>query len=141
MNFNYDEQIKMKSNSELVEIYTNPSAYQHEFVELAKLEIVKRNIPVQTLDEIKEKKEIIEAHGLAIGKQGSPLYMAFIGLAALSGGVPAIVGGYIYAYSTHSDINGKKYFVYNESTRSWGRIIFYIGVCIALFYVLRLCFS
>lgn len=128
MEINFKEQISVKSNKELVEIYTNYSDYQPEFVEHAKQEIIKRNIPIDALEDIKEKKEAIEAQTLAIGKQGNPVYLTLIGLAAFGGGIPAIIGGYIYAYATHSDVNGEKYFVYNEATRKWGRIILYIGV-------------
>lgn len=127
MSINFESQISSKSNKELVEIYTNDSEYQPEFVELAKQEIIKRNIPLDALEDLKEKKEAIEAQTLAIGKQGNPIYMTLIGLAAIGGGIPAIIGGYIYAYSTHSDVNGEQYFVYNETTRKWGRIILYIG--------------
>jgi hypothetical protein len=136
MNINFAEQISMKSNKELVEIYTNYSAYQPEFVELARQEIISRNIPLDALEDLKERKEAIEAQYLAIGKQGSPIYLTLIGLAAFGGGIPAIIGGYIYAYAKHSDINGEKYFVYNETTRKWGRIILYLGVGVFLLTLL-----
>lgn len=132
MDINFAEQISLKSNKELVEIYTNYSEYQAEFVELARQEIIRRNIPIDALEDLKEKKEAIEAQTLAIGKQGNPIYLALIGLAAIGGGIPAIIGGYIYAYSTHSDVNGESYFVYNETTRKWGRIILYIGIGVLL---------
>jgi hypothetical protein len=132
MDKNFAEQIATKSNKELVEIYTNDVEYQLEFVERAKLEILKRNIPLDALDELKARKGAIETETLAIGKQGNPVYLTLIGLAAFFGGVPAIIGGYIYAYSTHSDSNGDKYFVYNDTTRKWGQVIFYIGVGVFL---------
>lgn len=132
MNINFAEQVSLKSNKELVEIYTNYSDYQPEFVALVKQEILKRNIPIDAVEDLKEKKEAIEAKTLAIGKQGNPIYLTLIGLAAIGGGIPAIIGGYIYSYSTHSDVNGEKYFVYNETTRKWGRIILYIGIGVFL---------
>lgn len=132
MDINFADQMVLKSNKELVEIYTNDVDYQPEFVELAKLEIIKRNIPLDALEEIKERKGAIETETLAIGKQGNPVYLTLIGLAAFFGGIPAIIGGYIYAYSTHSDSNGDKYFVYNDTTRKWGQLIFYIGVGVFL---------
>ena len=128
MNINFAEQITTKSNKELVDIYTNYSEYQPEFVELAKQEIIKRNIPIDALEDLMKKKEAIEIQTLAIGKQGNPIYLTLIGLSAIGGGIPAIIGGYIYAYSTHTDANGRKYFVYNETTRKWGQIILFIGV-------------
>jgi hypothetical protein len=133
MDINFPDQIALKSNKELVEIYTNDLEFQPEFVELARLEIIRRNIPLDALEELKERKEAIETETLVIGKQGNPVYLTLIGLAAFFGGVPAIIGGYIYAYSAHSNSNGDKYFVYNDTARKWGQIIFYIGV--AVFFV------
>jgi hypothetical protein len=59
MDKNFAEQIATKSNKELVEIYTNDVEYQLEFVEIAKLEILKRNIPLDALDELKARKGAI----------------------------------------------------------------------------------
>ncbi len=136
MDFNFAGQMNLKSNNELVEIYTNPGDYQSDFVELARQEIIKRNIPIDALEQIKIKKEEIETHTLAIGKQGNPVYLTLICLSAIGGGIPAIIGGYIYACSTHSDVTGENFFVYNETTRKLGKIILYIGVAVLLLTLL-----
>ncbi|MFT3901858.1 MAG: hypothetical protein QM727_01705 [Niabella sp.] len=136
MNINFDEQIALKSNDELIEIYTNSLDYQPEFAQLAEQEIIKRNIPLDAVRKIKDKNIEIEAQTLAIGKQGNPIYLTLIAIAAIGGGIISIIGGYIYAYSTHLDSKGEKYFVYNESTRKWGRIILWIGVAVLLLTIL-----
>ena len=130
MNINFEEQIAAKTNEELIEIFTNQEHYQPSFVENVKKEIIKRNIPINAVEKIKQQKENIESQVLALGKQGNPIYMALIAGSAIFGGIIAIVGGYIYAYSKHTDGNGERYFVYNESTRKWGRIIFGVGLAV-----------
>jgi len=129
MNINFEEQIATKSNEELIEIFTNTHLYQPSFVEIVKTEIIRRNIPIDAVEKIKQQKENIGRNVLALGKQGNPVYMALIAGSAIFGGILAIVGGYIYAYSTQTDENGEKYFVYNESTRKWGTNNFWCRSC------------
>ena len=93
MDINFQEQIAVKSNDELIEIFTNPHLYQPLFVELVRVEIIKRNIPIDAVEKIKQQKQDIDSHILVLGKQGNPVYIAIIAGSAIFGGVIAIVGG------------------------------------------------
>ena len=57
----FETQLEEKTDYELIEIYSNASDYQPEFIEQVKAHIVKRKIPLNTLlslseDEIKQLK-------------------------------------------------------------------------------------
>ncbi len=140
MENNFNELVKNKTDNELIDIYLNPQDYQAEFVGLVVEEITHRKLPIDTLDEIRSKKDEVSDNVLAIGKQGNPLYLGLLAISALLGGLIAIVGGYIYAYSTVLDSNGDKLYVYDESTRKWGRIILGVGVLMT-FIILVLRFN
>ena len=140
MENNFNELVKKKTDKELIDIYLNPQDYQAEFVGLVVEEITHRKLPIDTLDEIRSKKDEVSDNVLALGKQGNPLYLALLAISALLGGLIAIVGGYIYAYSTVLDSNGDKLYVYDESTRKWGRIILGVGV-VMTFIILVLRFN
>ena len=65
----FETQLEEKTDYELIEIYSNASDYQPEFIEQVKAHIVKRKIPLNTLlslseDEIKQLK-IKPADGIA----------------------------------------------------------------------------
>lgn len=140
MENNFNELVKKKTDKELIDIYLNPQDYQADFVGLVVEEITHRKLPIDTLDEIRSKKDEVSDNVLAIGKQGNLLYLALLAISALLGGLIAIVGGYIYAYSTVLDSNGDKLYVYDESTRKWERIILGVGV-VMTFIILVLRFN
>lgn len=137
MNESLLEQIKAKTDKELLEIYVNDFNYQAAFVELAKEEMIRREVPFEQTNEIKEKKQTIRKSELSQGKQGSPVYIIICGILALLGGLTGIIGGYIYAYSKVSDVDGMKYHAYDKDTRYWGRIIFFIGIGVLVVSVLK----
>lgn len=130
---NFSEIIRAKSDQELIEMYLDSKSYQPEFVQLLTEELQQRKLPIESLDIIKSKEEQTSDKALALGQQGNPIYLVLIAISALAGGVGAIIGGYIYAYSTQVDNSGNKQFVYNESTRKWGQRILGIGVVALLF--------
>lgn len=134
MENNFNELVKKKTDKELIDIYLNPQDYQAEFVSFVIKEIANRKLPIDTLDEIRSKKDQVSDNELALGKKGNPLYLGLLAISALLGGLIAIVGGYIYAYSTVLDSSGDKLYVYDESTRKWGRII--LGVGVVMFFVI-----
>ena len=61
MQFNFDaefpEQIKRKTDKELIDIYVNPHEYQPSFVELATGELGKRNINLDSYKQTREQKQ------------------------------------------------------------------------------------
>ena len=68
---------------------------------------------------------------LSVGKSGNTFYLLLCFVASILGGFAGIIGGYIYAFSKTSSSRGKSFYVYDEETRKYGRIIF--GVAIAFF--------
>ena len=132
MNNDFTIVIYQKSDDELCEIYLSQEKYQKEFYAAAVQEVHKRGIDVTGMDaQIKEK--IIENDSiLKEGKDGNSVYLILCFLGALVGGIPAMIGGYIYAFSKVTGLNGNKYYVYNSTTRKLGKVIFYLGIAVAL---------
>jgi hypothetical protein len=127
---NFETIIKEKSNSELTDIYIKNSGYQEEFMKLVEIELVNRNIPLNSLIKFREEQANIDESKLELGQQGSQFWITAAFIGSIFGGIWAIFAGYSYAYSKHKSKNGKEYFVYNESTRKYGRIMFTIGCTI-----------
>lgn len=143
MNSSFEEQIKKKTDSELTEIFINESNYQKEFIELVKIEIINRNLPIDSIIELRKKNNQIIEETLSQGEQGSPVWIAIgfiapivVGLISTFGGIFSIFLGYSYAYSKKKK-NEKEFFVYNESTRKYGRYMFFIYSSIIVFELIR----
>lgn len=137
MDFNFEEQIKSKTNNELTEIYINPKEYNLDFVKLAELELTKRNVDLDLSKEAKKETSKLGNTNLAKGKQGSPLYIFICFVLAFMGGVLGIFAGYIYNQSKTTNLEGEKFYVYNEDTRKWGKMIMWVGSIFFLFYLWR----
>jgi hypothetical protein len=135
MENNFNTLVKEKTDNELLDIYMNSKDYQVEFVNLVTEEITHRNLSIDTLDEIRSKKVEENDNLLVLGRKGNSAYLVLIAISSLLGGLIGIIGGYIYAYSTVVDSQGNKLYVYDESTRKWGRIILGVGV-VMLFLIL-----
>lgn len=125
----FEKVIKEKSDSELTDIFIKNSGYQEEFMLEVQEELTNRNIPIDSLLKFRAEQNDIDDKKLELGEQGSQFWIiaAFIG--SIFGGIWAIFAGYSYAYSKHK-VKGKEYFVYNESTRKYGRIMLTIGCII-----------
>jgi len=127
---NFETIIKEKSNSELTDIYIKNSGYQEEFMKLVEIELANRNIPVDSLLKFRGEQTSIDDSKLELGEQGSQFWITAGFIGSIFGGIWAIFAGYSYAYSKHKSKNGKEYFVYNESTRKYGRIMLAVGCTI-----------
>ncbi len=126
---NFDTIIKEKTNNELTDIYIKNSGYQEEFMRLVEIELTNRDIPIDSLQKFREEQESIDDTKLEQGEQGSQFWITAAFIGSIFGGIWAIFAGYSYAYSKHK-VKGKEYFVYNESTRKYGRIMLTIGCII-----------
>lgn len=126
----FEIQIKEKTDNQLSDIYLNSNDYQPEFIKLVELEILNRNIPIDSLNFIKVKKEAISDKTLAIGVQGNHYWIMASFLACLFGGIVGILAGYIYAYSKHKNANYVEFYYYNESTRKYGKWMLCVGCSI-----------
>lgn len=135
MEFDFELQVQAKTDDELIAIYVNPDFYQSEFVAATKAEIVKRKLPITSIEQIKQEKDKVSIAHLSVGKQGSPLYMFICFLLAFLGGIPAIISGYIYGFSKTRGPDGEAYYVYNETTRKMGVAILVIGFAVLLYHL------
>jgi len=128
----FNKVITSKSDDELIKIYVNTTDYQPEFIALVEAEIITRKIPLNSLNSLRNQKEIIDEQKIDVGKQGSQFWMVFAFIASLVGGIWGIVAGYQYAYSKHKNSDGDEFFVYNETTRNYGKGMLITG-CVMLF--------
>jgi len=126
----FKDQISKKTDNELSDIFINNNKYQKEFVEFVELELKRRNLPIDSILELRKKNCQINDEFLSIGDKGSPIWIAFGFIGSLVGGIFAVFLGYSYAYSKRKNSLGKDFFVYDESTRKQGRIMFYLGLTI-----------
>ncbi len=120
-------QVKEKDDGKLIDIYLNAKDYQPEFIKLVEQELVERKIPLSALQIINEKKREFSDETLALGKHGDQRFIVFCYIFALLGGLISIVAGYMYAYSKLKNSKGEEVFIYNESTRSDGKLMMIIG--------------
>lgn len=137
MKFNFAEQIKQKTDKELIDIFINAKDYNPEFVKLAEEELAARHIPVDASKQVRDKNKTVNTYQLQAGKSGSPLYLFLCFVLALFGGFIGIYAGYIYSRSKIKDNEGQEYYVYNEQTRELGTIMMWIGIAVLLFFALR----
>jgi hypothetical protein len=136
---NFETIIKEKTNNELTDIYIKNSGYQEEFMRLVEIELTNRNIPIDSLLKFREEQGSIDDSKLELGEQGSQFWITAAFIGSIFGGIWAVFAGYSYAYSKHK-VKGKEYFVYNESTRKYGRIMLTIGCVIFSIALYRLLF-
>lgn len=141
MKFDFTEQVKQKTNDELIEIFTYPKNYNPDLVALAEEELKKRNVETDSAMQVRSKFEEDNKQVIVTGKPGSPLYIFICFLLALLGGFLGIYAGYIYSQSKIKDEDGVEHYVYDEQTRSLGKIIMWLGIGVLLFFLLRFCFS
>jgi hypothetical protein len=124
---NFETLIKKKTNNELSDIYIKNSGYQEEFMKLVEIELISRNIPIDSLMKFREEQGFIDDSKLELGEQGSQFWIAAGFIGAIFGGIWSMFAGYNYAYSKHKSKSGEEFFVYNYSTRKYGRIMLLIG--------------
>jgi len=118
----FREIIKEKSDEELTDIFIKNSGYQESFMEQVQEELVSRKIPIESLQKFREEQNTIDVSKLEQGEQGSQVWIVLGFLASIVGGLWGIFAGYNYAYSKHT-FKGKQYYIYNESTRKYGKIM------------------
>ncbi|RYE21881.1 MAG: hypothetical protein EOP51_14525 [Sphingobacteriales bacterium] len=136
---NFDKIVAEKTDAELAQIFVDKEKYQTEFYEAAVREINLRGIDTSGLNTQLGDKIAGNTTQLEEGKNGNLAYLILCLLGAIFGGVLGIFGGYIYAFSKTKGLDGEQYYVYNEGTRKFGKLIFYIGISvIAIYLVVKL---
>lgn len=123
MDFAFREQVKTKTDQELVDIYINQDGYQQNFVSAAIDELQLRKINIGELQKEKELKEIKNLEKTFSGKPGNSTWIILAFISAFLGGLLGIIAGYIYSQSK-KDGN----YVYDVQTRKYGTIMFVVGL-------------
>ena len=137
MQFDFENQIKKKTDQELTDIFINAKDYNPEFVKLAEQELNARNINLDVSKRVKDKTLYVDTKQLLEGKAGSPLYIFLCFALAFLGGLIAIFAGYIYGYSKTKGHDGKEFYVYNEQTRNIGKLMMWLGIAVFFYFLLR----
>lgn len=123
---NFEEQITLKSDQELIDIYTHSEQYQPAFVNLAYAELNKRGVDIQEYEKLKAFN--LQTHLDDFKeKPGDDLFITLGLVMALLGGLVGIVMGFTYSQSTRISPTGEKLHVYDKPTRDKGRLMIIIG--------------
>ncbi|MBI5857130.1 MAG: hypothetical protein HZB42_05730 [Sphingobacteriales bacterium] len=123
MDFDFKEQLKAKTDQELIDIYVNQDGFQENFVSAAIEELQLRKI---NIEEFRKEKELNEIRGLEkkfTGIPGNSVYITLAFISAFLGGIIGIIAGYVYSQSKKEG-----YYVYDAKTRGYGKIMFIIGI-------------
>ncbi len=132
MDTDFSVLVKAKTTPELMLMYKEWHKYLPDMVAAVTSELNARRVDMAALELEKQKAIDDNEASLAYGKKGSPLYLIFCFLLSLVGGIPGIIGGYIYAYSKTHSYSKKAFFVYDDETRKYGRAILAIGIAVTV---------
>lgn len=141
MKFDFNSQIKQKTNEELTEIFINPGNYNPEFATLAEKELVLRNVDLDLFKHKRQEVKQIAEKRFEKEKPGSPMYILICFILAVFGGFIAIYAGYIYSQSKQKNSEGKEFYVYDAQTRQLGTIMMWVGIAVLLYLLLKISFG
>lgn len=139
-----DHYLNQLDDDELEEVVQNPNEWTVEDVAIAKIILEERGIVIsyQEVREIRKEK----FNQLRKGKKGNLVTM-FLYFLAISIGVyfnvlfllAGIGMGYYYGYYKTVDPDGNKYYLFEEQTRFYGKIVLFGGLfflCLSVFLIL-----
>jgi len=129
---NFKEQVEQKTDQELIDIFVKSQDYQEEFISVVDDELKRRNVPLDSVKQIKSESNEVINKKIEDGVQGNTFWIVICFLAAILGGIISIIAGYIYAYSKRRNLQGETYYYYNKQTRKYGKIILIIGIIMFL---------
>jgi hypothetical protein len=127
MDLDFQQQIKNKTNDELLVIYHHADEYQEGFIHAVSAELISRNVDLAQVQPAKEKKATLSQQEFEKGRQGNEVYVVLSFVFAALGGVIGIIAGYTYSQSKHGNNAGNRYYVYNPQTRKLGVIMMIVG--------------
>ncbi|MFK8102364.1 MAG: hypothetical protein AB8G15_07565 [Saprospiraceae bacterium] len=127
-----DHYLQEFTNEELKDIFARPDEWSVEDFNIAKLVLQQRGVKITdaAIQNLREER-LTE---IRAGKKGSYFWMSlyFIGIivGAYFGVMYIIAGigmGYYYGYGKSTDPDGVRHFVYDAQTRTYGKVILYVG--------------
>jgi hypothetical protein len=131
MIFDFQSQVRDKTNEELLKIYSDFDLYQDEYLEIVVKELDKRGVDFADLKLRKHHKESFMLEQLEKGKPGDPVFITIGFVSALFGGLIGIIAGYIYSQSKNKEWGDGSHYYYDLKTRNLG-----IGMMVLGFFVL-----
>ena len=127
MNMDFKEQVRRKTDDELLSIFIDSDDYQEGYVQEVHEELKRRNVVLDIFEKEKQEKQQAKDESMMQGKAGDPIYIALAFLSAFLGGFIGIIAGYIYSQFKQQDNPRGDFFVYNEKTRTMGYAMMVIG--------------
>ena len=97
MNMDFKEQVRRKTDDELLSIYIDSDDYQEGYVQEVHEELKRRNVVLDIFEKEKQEKQQAKDESMMQGKAGDPIYIALAFLSAFLGGFIGIIAGYIYS--------------------------------------------
>ncbi len=128
----FEEQVSSKSDEELLAVYANAEDFQAEYIHIVKLELKKRGLSVNDVDDLKLQKAIEIDASIETGRKGNSTYITIGFISACIGGFIGIYAGYHYSKSHQLNSKGEKCYTYNEQTRKQGTLMLILGISIFL---------
>ena len=123
----FEKRIQEKTDKELADIYLRSEDYQPEFVSLVEKHLAARKIPIESLNILKEKNDALDDEKINSGKPGNKFLIILFFVAALLASIIGILAGYHYTFSKQRNSKGEEKYVYDGTTRIYGKLILAIG--------------
>ena len=128
------------SIDELSEIVLKPWEWGEFDVNLAQKILTEKGVSINSAEKEKRTEEYLFEQSKQ--KNVNELFLLLGYIVALLGGFLSIIFGYVLAYSKKTLPNGEQMFVYIESVRKHGKIIYFAGiVSVILWTIIILFFS
>ena len=131
--FSEDHYLFQFDNDELFEVLEKPDEWSKEDFILARRILKDRGQNI-TDDKVEELREI-RWKKIRNPEKGKIGWIVIGYLAALFGGLLGLLIGWTHWRSTKLDPTGKRFYVYNQTTRNSGRNIFLVSAFFTVFYV------
>lgn len=113
-------------DEEIKEIILNPEEWHDTIVRQAERIAKKRRLEIS--DNEIEENQILKLIEIQKGKSPAKTTFILMWVFAFMGGLIGLIAGLAYWISKQRAFDGKKYFVYDERTRSNGKLMFFISI-------------
>lgn len=133
MHFDFREQLLLKSDEELIEVYRHSHDYQESYIAAVREELQKRKVDLADMDTARVSVDQERYQKLRDGTPGHPLYLALAFATVLPGGIIGLIAGYVYRFSKRDG-----FYYYDEKTRKKGEVLIILSIVSVVGYVLWL---
>lgn len=128
-----DHYLCQLDHNELIEILQRPDEWSIEDSIVAKIILDERGANLSAQDVTRMRKERLDSfhEGKSANLAWMTMYFIFIPFGVFAGEILTIAGigmCYYYAYGRSTDIDGNKYYIYEEQTRSRAKVFLYVGL-------------